>query len=661
MKRLVRGTSIVFSCLLVARLAAQTPEEAVPLPPIVVSPSAYTLLEKTGSPAEMNMRDAANLPLIDNDVLRTMHLFPGVVASDFSARFQLRGSEKNEVLIRLDGVELPDPFHLQDFGGAMSAIDLNLVRSARLYMGGFAPSLGDRTGGVFDLETVEPDRNGKTLLGLDLINLQLQNEGRLGKGGYLFSARRGYVDLILELVDAIQPLDEKFRPRFFDFYGKVDLPLGGGGRVTPSLLYSRDTNVIDQLGRIDDLTSTYDHLIAWTRWRVEPADRLHLDFIPYGGTLQRDKEEGENDFDRRDIRFGGVRTDAQAFLTPSHTLSFGGEARWSKGSYDYHETTAPFPELENTTPPIDVRATLKGVTFSAYVQDEWTVASRLGMVFGGRLLSQTGRTRPVLSPRAAVAYRLGSAWTARVAWGFFRGTMDAMNLPVEANVSTVREPETAVHTVVGAEWTPSRNLAVRIEGYRKRYRDLAGRVRDVGRKSQFVVFPLPDEGRAYGGEVFVQHRFSSRFAWTGGYAYAVAEVRSEEGPYIPRDFDQRHTVLLNGMYALSARTTLNVGCRFHTGTPVTPVTFVSEGDPARLVPHLGATNSERVPPFFSLDARLTKEYSFRRWNLSAYLQIINLTFRNNVQEYSYDPAQGYARVEESYLPFTPTFGLAASF
>jgi hypothetical protein len=656
----MRRIAFVSWLCFLARLTAQTPEEAVQLPPIVVSPSAYTLLEKVGSPAELNIKDAANLPLIDNDVLRTMHLFPGVIASDFSARFQLRGSEKGEVLVRLDGVELPDPFHLQDFGGAMSAIDLSLIRNARLYMGGFAPSLGDRMGGVFDLETVEPDRNGETLLGLDLINLQLQNEGRLGDGGYLLSARRGYVDLIMALVDAIEPLNEKFRPRFFDLYGKVDYPLGEDGRLTPSFLYSRDTNVIDKLGRIDDLESTYDNFIAWTRFRARLNAITRLDVTPYGGTLQRDKRDGESDFDVRDIAFAGVRADAWVTPAPEHALSFGGDARWAEGTYDYHETTSPFPELDDSQPPIDVHATLTGVHLSAYAQDEWTVTPRIGVVLGGRVLSQTHQMKPVLSPRVAVAYRMASAWTARAAWGVFRQAIDAMNLPVEAGVASERKPETAVHSVIGAEWTPSERLSVRVEGYRKTYRHLAGRVRDVGRKSQFVVFPLPEEGRAYGGEVFVQGRPSPRFAWTGGYAYAVAEVLVN-GRHVPRDFDQRYTVLVNGTYALSDATTVNVGWRFHTGTPVTPVAFATDGESGQLVPVLGETNSVRVPPFHSLDARISKRYDFRRWNLTAYLQVINLTFRNNVQEYSYDPAQGYARVEESYLPFTPTFGLVAAF
>lgn len=633
-------------------------QEPFRLPPLVVSPSAYLLLEKASSPAELDMRNAANLPLIDNDVLRTMHLFPGVVASDFSARFQLRGGEKNEVLVRLDGVELPDPFHLPDFGGAMSAVDLSLVRNARLYMGGFAPALGDRLSGVFDLETVEPDRNGKTLLGLDLLNFQLQNEGRLGAGSYLFSARRGYVDLVMALVDAIRPLDEKFRPRFFDFYGKFDLPLNEKSRLTPSVLYSRDTNVIDKLGRVEDLRSLYEHVVAWGRWRTFPLESLRVDVIPYGGTLQRDKREGERDVDLRDVRFAGLHADVHLIPTEKHAFSVGGDARWSSGSYEYYETTSPFPELDDSSKPIEGHVDLNGLTLTAYAQDEWTPTTRLGLIVGGRLLRQEGRGGVLWSPRVAVAYHLGSGWTARSAWGIFRQAVEPMSLPVEAGVFELREPEKAIHTVLGVEWVPSERLSIRLEGYRKTYENLVGRVRDVGRKSQFVVFPLPKEGRAHGAEVFIQGRSSGRFAWTAGYAYAVAEVFLE-GHFFPRDFDQRHTVLINGSYLLSERTTLNATWRFHTGTPVTPVVFQTEE--GRLLPRLGETNSERVPPFHSLDVRISKDYLSRRWSLTAYLQIINLYFRNNVQEYSYDSSKGYARVEESYLPFTPTFGLVATF
>ena len=112
--------------------------EPVRLSPIIVTPGKFTILGGTTSIATLTKREIESFPLIDNDVLRAAHIFPGVVSNDFSARFNLRGGEKDEILVRLDGMELHEPYHLQDFGGAVSIIDLGLVGRADLLMGGLS-------------------------------------------------------------------------------------------------------------------------------------------------------------------------------------------------------------------------------------------------------------------------------------------------------------------------------------------------------------------------------------------------------------------------------------------------------------------------------------------------------------------------------------------
>ncbi|MAF10616.1 hypothetical protein CMK11_09205, partial [Candidatus Poribacteria bacterium] len=90
-------------------------------------------------------------------------------------------------------------------------------------------------------------------VGLDLLKTMFVAEGAVGDGAYLFAARRGYIDLALALIDAIQPTDEKFRPRYTDLYTKMEFPLDSGGSVAVSGLYGRDTNLVDKRGVVDDL------------------------------------------------------------------------------------------------------------------------------------------------------------------------------------------------------------------------------------------------------------------------------------------------------------------------------------------------------------------------------------------------------------------------
>ena len=134
--------------------------------------------------------------------MRAAHIFPGVVASDYSARFSVRGGEKDDILVRLDGMELFDPYHLQDFGGAVSLVGLDLIQRVELLMGGFPAEYGDKMSGVFDITTKEGNiEKVSANFGLDLINTTAMVEGPLSeKGSWRLSARRGYVDLILAMM-----------------------------------------------------------------------------------------------------------------------------------------------------------------------------------------------------------------------------------------------------------------------------------------------------------------------------------------------------------------------------------------------------------------------------------------------------------------------------
>ena len=92
-----------------------------------------------------------------------------------------------------------------------------------------------------------------------------------------------------------------------------------------------------------------------------------------------------------------------------------------------------------------------------------------------------------------------------------------MGIPVEDGIETVGRSEQAVHYVVGAEYTPTNNFLVRVEGYYNTFDNLVGRHREFGRQNQ--IFAAPQSGDAKGFDVFMTHTVSNRLAWTLGYAY----------------------------------------------------------------------------------------------------------------------------------------------
>ena len=171
---------IRFLVLCCEQIHAEGASEPILIEEITVTPGKFTIHEGTDAKLSMSKKEIGLFPLIDNDVARAAQIFPGVVSSDFSARFNLRGGEKDEILVRLDGMELFKPYHLQDFGGAISIIDRGVISAADLLMGGFPAAYS----GVFDITTKKGNREGFAMnLGIDLINAHALLGGPLSPKG----------------------------------------------------------------------------------------------------------------------------------------------------------------------------------------------------------------------------------------------------------------------------------------------------------------------------------------------------------------------------------------------------------------------------------------------------------------------------------------------
>ena len=71
--------------------------------------------------------EIAEMPHFGDDLYRAVAVLPGTSAKDFSARFSVRGGMHEDVLVRLDGLELVEPFHLKDLDGVFNVVDPEII------------------------------------------------------------------------------------------------------------------------------------------------------------------------------------------------------------------------------------------------------------------------------------------------------------------------------------------------------------------------------------------------------------------------------------------------------------------------------------------------------------------------------------------------------
>ena len=93
-------------------------------------------------------------------------------------------------------------------------------------------------------------------------------------------------------------------------------------------------------------------------------------------------------------------------------------------------------------------------------------------------------------------------------------------------------------------------------------------------------------------------------------------------------------------------------------TPITSGVFDSDNDV--FMPIRGASYSQRLAAFTSLDLRADKRWVYDRWVLSLYIDIQNVLNHSNPEsvQYSYDYSTS---ATVAGLPILPTVGLKGEF
>ena len=645
---------------------AQENQRPIELEKIVVTPGRFTIYDGTTPQLSLSKKEIERFPLIGNDVLRSGHIFPGVIASDYSARFSVRGGEKDGVSVRLDGMELYNPYHLQDFGGAVSLVGLGLIQRSELLMGGFPAEYGQKMSGVFDITTKTPNTEKVSAnFGVDLINATAMVEGPLTeKGGWMLSARRGYVELILALID----IDEEYKPQYADVYGKLIYQLSEADTLTLNGLYGWDKNLINIDDVDNNLDSQYDNSTVWLKWRHTFGISHWTDVFIFGGTSHQERTTRKVDFDNRAFRFFGTKAEWTVNLLEKHTFRTGVEWRWSTAQYDYNVQERQ--EGINKYKPIQADIDDRGNDIKLFLQDEWQIHPKFALNVGGRYVVQDYRKLDVqnyeIGPRVAVAFRPKKNLVFRGAWGLFHQPVDLMSVPVEDSVQTVGRAEQAAHYILGCEYSRGNNFLIRLEGYYKKFDNLVGRLREFGRQQQ--IFTSPESADAKGFDIFATQAVSPRLTWGLGYAYGIAQEKSGNTT-IFRQYDRRHSLFLSSSHQLSSAWHLYVSWRFHTGDPKTPLNHELTLDGTACDRQFGETHSERLPAYHSLDFRLTKRSPYRRWTLTWYFQILNLYNHTNVDQYAFSEVRdedtgaiiGCEVEEEPLLPIIPTLGMTITF
>ena len=317
------------------------------------------------------------------------------------------------------------------------------------------------------------------------------------------------------------------------------------------------------------------------------------------------------------------------------------------------------------------------VTLSAapYVEGDLALAGdRIhvlpGLRFDPYVLSGTRRTpvvgdtpsigfftsEPLFEPRLAIVADASPRVRFRAAYGRYHQTPNPEDLSAVFG-NPLLTASRADHFLAGARLLLTDTLSVEATGFYTTSADLAARSPSPS-PPLAAALQETGAGRSYGVQILVRKDLSSHlFGWLG-YTLSRAERQDQPGDrWRLFDYDQTHVVTALASYAIGKGFEVGARVRAASGFPRTPVASAYyDARTDGYQPVFGPQNTIRIPPFVQLDLRVSKVFDIGKTHLEVYLDVQNVTNRQNPEEIVYTrdfSSHGYI----TGLPILPSLGL----
>ena len=178
------------------------------------------------------------------DVLRALQFLPGIAANnEYSAEFNVRGGNKDENLVLVNGAEVYEPFHIKEASNASVGIfNVDLINNVDLITGGFSARYGDRLSSVVNIEY----RNGnrKEYKGAGTISLAYADgyvEGPISKkSSFIFGVRKTYLEYLIGMLNFDYEDIDRAKPSFYDAQGVLSYDFSPTNKLKFEFIHSGD-------------------------------------------------------------------------------------------------------------------------------------------------------------------------------------------------------------------------------------------------------------------------------------------------------------------------------------------------------------------------------------------------------------------------------------
>ncbi|MFC1639230.1 TonB-dependent receptor domain-containing protein [Gemmatimonadota bacterium] len=590
------------------------------------------------------------------DVSRIVASLPSVAkVDDQTNSLIVRGGSPMENSFYVDNIEIPNINHFPTqgaSGGPIGLINVDFIDAVDFRTGGFSATYGDRLSSVMDIRFRDGNRSEfDGQLDLSLMGFGGVFEGPLmnGKGSWLVSARRSYLDLIIKMVN----VGSTVAPQYGDYQGKVVYDLNSNNRLSVLAVLGDDHMHSDSTVAVENAMVHFGDQDLATRtvgfnWRALWGGGVSNTSLSY--STNRFDETGreastglfirQNRSSEHTIALRNVNRRRMSGLL---STEFGVDAKHLVADFD-NVYAAHTDALGGPVPETVLSTRIEENKLGAFASLIVRPFARLSATVGMRVDHFTFNDNTHLSPRLSLNHRVSDRTTVNAATGIYYQSLPMVLLAQNAENRQARDPR-AIHYVVGLSHLLTDYAKLSVELFHKEYADSPI---DPDEPSLLLVdelfyrygfytqhAQLSDSGRARatGVEVTLQKRLARDFYGLVSAAYSRARYRGSDLVWRNRVFDNRVVFGIEGGYKPSRSWEFSARWIFAGGAPYTPLDVVRSAELHRAVLDADRINEDRYPHYHSLNVRFDRRFHFSRSNLIAYLSVWNAYNRKNVASY----------------------------
>lgn len=628
------------------------------------------------------------------DPLLSLDGLPGLASASEFAAFSVRGRGPRDNLIFVDEFPFDKAVHFdatlgedEDVGGGgrFSIFAPNVIGGAEFSPGGWGPAYGGRAGSLLKLDVADGNPSPSASLRYDLAGFEVGYDGPAGitrDSTVLVSARRLDFGAFFEDIEEL----DIGNPVLRDILVKSAIPINPSNTLEVLLIdtretYTRDVTHVFESPNFEDaalldfrqdsdlygltLRSLIGEGATWTNKiyrrasnKVSSEGEAYPDLAPPGSpasefpvrediiTVTEDETElgWRSDFATLN-RWGTFSAGVQATrIELDYSTVLDGD--WIRYVYDSDDFRPDPAQRYIVLTPENIDSTLSrtatsyaGYVDQAFKRGAWDIRT-------GVRLERDGLTdESLVSPRFRANWQPGTRVRYFATAGLFHQSPRFLDLA--ANAANTLENEEITHASLGFEYFYNARWSLLAEAYRQ---DLDNLVVDLDRASG--TFANIGDGTSQGVDVVVKGTIREGLYATATYSWNDAEIDRQDGRgTVADEFSREHVATLGVTWEITDRWKVAARYKYLSGRPddayLIHEDVLGPGQPLRYSRETIGRGVGRRDGYGVLNARVDYRRAFGPIDVTAFLDVINLTSASSTDDTEFDYRRGVNVADDS--------------